>query len=466
MHTLTGLFSNCPIRSFRMTSDMLLKQNFSLEQIRLGPDFVDRLIRLLAFDPASDDIIGEYLLAFDVCHFPFIAYTTAKQLLKTRPSCLLLYNAYGLAESYRGNSVKAGQVLSMALSIRQEGSVLSAPEGLKLFQSWVWESLHRSEPKEALWRLVSTDGQISRRLTQEQDTSPNEDLLVRAGAVFSKRCEEALLRQDYEAAILSTSLLALLAYLSSGCKVELAIDVHRNLSAWFSSHALSDSASAELHAQTLVALLTYHVAHAPIVQPALVRRTLEPLLAQFPNNTLLLSVYAANEARFAIDDRVRDIMHNRALRGLSETSSIGWSFAIHYESLRNTHAGSTSHSIRSLYKRATGSTGAHCPALWRSYLQFEVAQLHKEMAVEVSKKPHKEQMERTRRSKVEDAKERVRETIYAALRNIPWCKDVTMVAFTEASDALDKRTRWELCKIMQEKELRFYVEPHEAEVHL
>jgi hypothetical protein len=268
--------------------------------------------------------------------------------------------------------------------------------------------------------------------------------MLQARSILSEACEKALLRQDFPSAVVSTSLLALYGYLSDNRNAEAAITAHQNLSTWFALHKLSTSPHAELNAQAIARLLTYHVTHAPIVKPALIRSALEPLITSFPDNTILLSLYAANEARFSIDDRVRGIMHRSALHASDSMTVAGWCFAIHFETLRGEIAG-TAHSIRALHKRAThaDASGAHAPALWGMYLRFEIAQL---------------QSERARNGKVGEAEARVKETFYQGLRSVPWCKDFVMVAFTEAGGVFGEEEAWKVYRVIQEKEVRVYVE--------
>jgi hypothetical protein len=270
--------------------------------------------------------------------------------------------------------------------------------------------------------------------------------MLHARSSLGEACEKALLRQDFPCAVVGTSLLALLAYLSNDRNAEAAITAHQHLSSWFALNKLSTSPHVELNAQAVARLLTYHVTYAPIVKPALIRSALEPLIASFPDNTILLSLYAANEARFSIDDRVRGIMHRSALHASDSTTIAGWCFAINFETMRGETAGSTSHSIRALYKRAThgDASGAHAPALWGMYLRFEIAQL---------------QIERAKNGKrVEEAEARVKETFYVGLRSVPWCKDFTMLAFTEVRGVFKEQELWKVYRVMQEKEIRLYVE--------
>jgi tetratricopeptide (TPR) repeat protein len=451
-------FSNYSAKSFQMTTELLFEQSFSLDRIQLDADFIRRLLKFLASDPVSEDIIGEYLLAFEAKHFPSEAFKTAKRLLKARPSSLRLYNAYGMVESRLGNSAKADQVFSMALSMQKGENVLSTPWSLELFNNWVWEALRRGEHEEALWRLVSPKGNLPSE--EFRNSCPWAEPAHRT---LSQITEHALLNHDYPTAITCTSLNSLLNYLTNGLSP--ALYPYAHLSDYFGSHRhLHTSPFEELRAQSLSAFLTHHAIHAPIVKPALIRTSLEPLIDVFPANTVLLSLYAANEARFAIDDRVRRVLDQSFLQP-DERSIAGWAFAIHYETLKGEMASSTSHSVRALYKRATDSTaGCRCPALWKAYVVFEIQCLHTERTRQqqqqrhANKKPRRDGKKSKWEMRIEEAGQRVKETFYAGLRNLPWCKEFVMFAFTDAGDVFGEEEKGKLYRVMQEKELRLYVE--------
>jgi hypothetical protein len=447
-------YASCDSRSMQMTSDLLFEHAFSLEGVKLRADFVRRVLKLVTASPSSDDVLGEYLLAFELRHFPFDVFKTAKQLLKSRPTSQRLYHAYGLVESRRGKSDQANKVFNMALSMGSAGSY----ESLKLLDSWVWEALRKGDQLEALWRLTSLSGKLPARSDPLRRPDPSN--LSIASTFLREACEKALLRQDYPSAIVGTSLLALMDYLSNNNEADAAIAAHQRLLDWFASNKLSASPYAELNAQAVARFLIFHVTHTAIVKPTLIRSAIEPLITLFPNNTILLSLYAANEARFAIDDRVRSILQQNALQRSEAASVAGWSFALNFETMRGEIAGSTSHSIRALYKRAThaDSSGAHSAMLWTSYLRFELAQLGIERDKCIHKKLGKDGKKRTWETRLGDAEVRVKETFYQGLRRLPWCKDFIMLAFTEARSVLGEEEMWKVYRVMQEKELRVYIE--------
>ncbi|KAL1800087.1 hypothetical protein ACET3X_000429 [Alternaria dauci] len=445
-------FSNYPAKSFQMTTELLFEQHFSLDGIRLDADFIRRLLKLLSSDPSSEDIIGEYLLAFESKHFPSEAFKTAKRLLKARPSSLRLYNAYGLAESRLGNSAKADQVFSMALSMQKGDDLLSAPWSTELFSNWVWEALRRGDHEEAYWRLVSPNGKLPD--AEYRNSSPWGQP---AYEKITQVTEHALLNHDYPTAIICTCLHVLIG--DTVRNTNPSLYPYARLREWFASHRLDTSAFEELRAQSLAHFLAYHATQAPIVKPSLIRGNLESVLDVFPANTILLSVYAANETRFAIDDRVRRVMEQSALDP-DERSIPGWAFAIHYETLKGERAGSTTHSIRALYKRATDSaTGSRCPALWKAYAGFELQCLRSEQTRQhVNKKPRRDGKKSKWEVRVEEAEQRVKDTFYSGLRNLPWCKEYIMFAFTDARDVFGSEEKIKLYRVMEEKELRLYIE--------
>jgi hypothetical protein len=159
-------YSACGLESVQVTSDLLFKQRFLLSGSRIRASFMRRLLKSIVTSHPSEDILGEYLLAFEFRHFPSEALKTGKQLLKARPTSQRLYNAYGIMESQRGESEKANRVFSMAMSMGKT-RLLNTYESLTLLSSWVWEALNNTDQGEALWRLVSSPGQLPPKQVME-----------------------------------------------------------------------------------------------------------------------------------------------------------------------------------------------------------------------------------------------------------------------------------------------------------
>ncbi|KAL1598657.1 hypothetical protein SLS60_007797 [Paraconiothyrium brasiliense] len=454
-------YAECPIRKFQSTPQLLFDQSFPKTPRIVDIAFVRKVLRLLDGEVLDGDSIGEYLLALEFQYFPTESFKTAKQLLKARPTSLRLYNAYGLVESRRNNHEKADQVFSAALSTQKGDTALSTNGSLELFYSWVWEALRRSDGEEALWRLVSPTGKAEK--VSGTEGAPNQTALLRAQRTLNDTCERALLASDFSRAAMATSLIAILTYFSGGEKPEAALSSFSHLFNWFSNHSMSQSPAAELHAQYVAQFLTLHTERARIVKPALLREALEPFIQKFPDNTILLSLYAANEARFAIDDRVRSILHHN-VQGKNRTI-VSWTFAIHHETLRGEISGSTSHSIRALIRKAEEDIGAHCPALWKHHVLFEIAEARKEHKQRPRYRPRKNGKRSKEENRKGEADKRVKDTFFRGLTHLPWCKDYMMMAFTHlGGEFLEQEDLRKVYNVMVEKELRLYVEIEELGV--
>jgi tetratricopeptide (TPR) repeat protein len=437
-------YSRSPLPSFHMTSDLLVQQSFSLESSQLEPGFVRNILKLLATALPGDEAIGEYLLAFESAHFPSEVAKTAKRLLKVNPTSVRLYTMYALTENKLGNTAKASQVFAAALAIKS-----SPADRLQLLLSYVWRALHSGDKPEALNRLLLADTKSPSSITSSHSS-------------LQTTLETALLASDLSSAVPCATLLALLSYLTSSHDASAALAVHANLTSWLISHRLHTSMHAETHAQSIAQFLARHISSTTIVRPDLMRSALSPYIALFPSNTLLLAIFAANEARFAIDDRVRGNVAR--VLDLSPTGSVNtWAFAIQHETLKGAVAGSTSHSIRALYHRATDvdAQGAHSPSLWKMWVRFEVVQLRSTHNIRVHKRPKRDGKKSKWEIRVEEQENRVRETFYEGLKRVPWCKDFIMLAFTDAREIFSNEELARLYSVMAEKEHRLYIELEE-----
>lgn len=245
--------------------------------------------------------------------------------------------------------------------------------------------------------------------------------------------DHSLSNAHYAVAILYTECLALLTYLQHDADIESALAVFHQTSERLAAHNLRSLPANELNHQSCAQLLFYHISHAKLFKPALARTELEASIALFPNNTIILSAYASNEARFRIDDRVRNIMRNVVLRERSN-KVVGWFFAIWHEMKRGEVGGSTSHSVRATFERAVESQ-PHSPALWRAYTLYELS--------------------------MNEAK-RAKKVFLRGLTKLPWCKAYMMLAFSRLRDAMSFDELRKVYNAMVEKELRIHVDIQEV----
>jgi hypothetical protein len=98
-------------------------------------------------------------------------------------------------------------------------------------------------------------------------------------------------------------------------------------------------------------------------------------------------------------------------------------------------------------------------------LSFELEQLSKEKGMRMKSRPRKDGKKSKWEIKIEDAEERVRETVYEGLKMVPWCKDFLMRAFTDAKVVFGDEELWRLYGVMMEKEIRLYTEMDGAGAH-
>jgi hypothetical protein len=178
-------------------------------------------------------------------------------------------------------------------------------------------------------------------------------------------------------------------------------------------------------------------------KPAQIRSFLQESIILFPHNTIFLSLFAWNESRFRIDDRVRDVLRHvidpkpTRVPSVPVTSHL---FAVSTELHRPVYSGSTQHSVRAVFERALSGDAENDNAanrsslsLWKLYILFELSRGNAA---------------------------RAKELFYRAMRACPWSKDILLlpVQHPHLREGFDF---WELRKIynvLTDKELRVHVE--------
>ena len=243
---------------------------------------------------------------------------------------------------------------------------------------------------------------------------------------------------SYSHAVFAIECMILFAYLRNAQSLSAATFAFKSNIALLSTHVSSSSSKHEYLYQSFARLIYYHATHTRLYKPSDIRSLLAENIARFPQNTIFLSLFAWNEARFRIDDRVRSVVKELVLRGSGDTKSQAQDsvmphfFAIYSELHRGVTFGSNISTIRSTFERAVESdSGTHCAGLWKLYFLFE----HSKSELERAKK-----------------------VFWRGLRACPWAKDLYMLAFEhlrgEVMGEADLRGIYEL---LGEKELRVHV---------
>ncbi|KKA20002.1 hypothetical protein T310_6000 [Rasamsonia emersonii CBS 393.64] len=432
----------------------------------IDPDWVRRALRLLVDASPADDALAEYVLAVEFVCDAKEAKKYAKSLLKRRSASLRLYNVYALMECQSGNSASAAHVWATTLSMSTSISDVQKLEYGPLWRTWVWESLDGRKQGEAVQLLLAIPGYtVDLKSLGDAPTSriasPAE--LLKSQRFLSESQEHSLAVQNYRAFVAWTDCLALLLYLTRSSDLGAAVDVYKSASERLAHVPQISKASVsyvdELLHQSRARLLYHHVVASHAYKPAQIRTLLHESISHFPHNTMFLSLYAWNESRFRIDERVRDVLRDitQDVRKHDTGQSVPVTshlFAIFHEIHRPVYSGSTLHSARAAFERAIGdpafwtggrsgladntNTGQSSLSLWKLYVLFELR--HRDMR-------------------------RAKDVFYRGMRACPWSKDLLLLAFRhlrgeDGGMGFDELRR--VYNVLEDKELRIHVEIDEA----
>ncbi|KAL3458616.1 NRDE-2, necessary for RNA interference-domain-containing protein [Aspergillus heterothallicus] len=406
-------------------------------------DWVRRTLRLLVEVMPSNEDLAEYTVAVEfVCNHKE-AKKYAKSLLKKRPSSLRLYNAYALMERRTGNSTAADHVRATAISMSKSFATEQQVDNVRLWHTWVWELLEARNTAHAAHLLICMpQGNIDLRGFPDQTSEPgfSPTNLLKIRNYLSETQEKAIANENPSIIKACTDCHAILIYLSNVKDLEKSLEAYTittdRLSSLPSSAEPFVSYSTQILHQARARLIQYHLRTSTLYKPASIRTLLTESITLFPHNTIFLSLFAWNESRFRMEERVRDIMRmitTRAndLKSLPASSSLLTSnsqipittllFSIYTELNRPLYAGSTLHSARAAFERAIGDQPSPSSkttprsssrtnssiTLWTLYIYLELS-----------------------RNEITRAKN----VFYRAMRACPWSKEIIMLAFTHLRD--------------------------------
>ncbi|KAF2843579.1 DUF1740-domain-containing protein [Patellaria atrata CBS 101060] len=439
-----NFLSRCPFGYFQSTIQNLLTFHCSDCLSKTELEWVERTLNLIA-NAVTDQNVAEYYLTFAFHFFPTNAVKIAKSLLKSRQQALRLYNMYALLEARRANTGTSNRVWSTAIS--KSKSVLSnQADVVFLWRSWIWETLRANDTSLAvhLLLLIGDDKFPKIPMNMEKPALTASGVLRSHQALVEGRDHALSLFNWYHFDAYSDCL-ALLHYFKNSGDLTAALDTYRQTSAMLETRNMTHSPANELIHQSRTDLLIYHAKHVRLFKPSVLRKALEESIRLFPNNTIFLSAFAANEVRFRIDDRVRTTLRDKVLTGENSTI-VGWSFAIHAEMHRGEGHGWTEHAIRATFEKAVENnkyvlpnhstlllevTGRHSIFLWTAFVLFELT--------------HR-------------PRERAKEVFFRGYRSLPWAKTYIMMAFRYLRHILTFDEQKALYRAMGEKELRVHID--------
>ncbi|KAL9037180.1 MAG: hypothetical protein Q9214_005813, partial [Letrouitia sp. 1 TL-2023] len=406
--------------------------------------WIYRVMAMLLHTAKLGERFVEYYLAFELEINPEVARKTAKALLKAQPSNLRLYNAYALVEYRLENVGTADRVIQKASEMRNKLDKDEVCNMISLCRTRTWQRLESSQSLDALQGIVEfsigpVEDAAPSTMTREYGTHDYESTTTTLKAqtnLIAIRNDMLSLKLPFHA-IECVECLILLAYLGNSHSTALATDTFkRNLLVLVTRFPL-DSSVEELIRQSFARILYWHATHKKLFSPAALRAFLTESIESFPRNSMFLSLYAWNETRFRIDDRVRSIISGIILRSVRSAptdnaeSIVTHVFAIWANIQRETSLGSNHQAVRETFERAFRSEcGAKCSGLWKIYFLFEYSRGE------------------TRRAK---------DVFYRGVTACPWVKELYWLAFeylkTEMTD-LELRNVYDM---MVDREIRIHV---------
>ncbi|KAE8379953.1 NRDE-2, necessary for RNA interference-domain-containing protein [Aspergillus bertholletiae] len=402
-------------------------------QSDVDPAWVSKVLRSLVEVMPRNDHLAAYAIAVEYTCDRKKAAKYAKSLLKKRPSSLWLYNVYALIECRSGNLEAANRVWETTLSMSQNSRTFSEGEKADTVLLWhtcIWEMMEAGSLDYVSY-LFNSMPQSSPSLKAPVDPKQNTfspTSLLKTHSLLSDSLETLLAAGKANAFMACTDCLAILAYLSNSRDLNKALQQYSNtfsrlatLPAQFESFR---SVSIELLHQARARLLYYHARTSSIYKPSQIRALLADSISLFPHNTIFLSLFAWNESRFRIEERVRDTIMDITTKANSCADHIlttqvpitSHLFSIFTELNRPVYSGSTPHSVRAAFEKAIGdqdpsnstqhstfSTARSNLTLWKLYILFELSQ--------------------------HDIN-RAKEVFYRGMRACPWSKELIMLAFS------------------------------------
>ncbi|KAI5783595.1 NRDE-2, necessary for RNA interference-domain-containing protein [Geopyxis carbonaria] len=319
--------------------------------------FVRHALRMLVFGLKHKDL-ALYCLAWTWVNFPEEAKSTAKALLGAFKTHLPLWSAYAQISWHASSPAAGRQVFTLALGMAASFSPDAARDALHLWHAWIWEELSLNNTPEALRLLLSIPSG-----TPQPDAAPSPAATLRARRHLESTEATLLAAGRATHAAAAHALRALLSHLS-GAPLDDTLALFPPFLAALRARPSLPPALSELTHLRRARLAHLAATTQKPFRPSTLRTVLDDGLTAFPASTPLLALYAWNEARTKIENRLR----TRLLAPATPAAAL---FAVWAElRMRQTPNG---HAVRSLFERAVERWGA-CAVVWRLYAGWEKEQ--------------------------------------------------------------------------------------------
>lgn len=351
----------------------------------------------------------------------------------------------------------AFRIYNVLLSIRLKDGDLGDATTIFTATQELYKSFQNTEDMVFIWRtwarfLVSeqrwTDARsfllgLQQKISTGSALQPAEwssdslEAYTASQSFLNGRLNELIGLEKWDHIAPAAECIVLLEYLFHDAGLEHAFVVYARLDLLLERRGLHQSPTNELIHQRKANLIAEHIRNAQKFNISAVRDELTKSVQTFPENTTILSVFAAYESLNRVDDRlrsrVREILSDDGLMSPSM-----WCFAIHYEIQRTVTLGATIHSIRAILERAVLSAkGCHSQLLWMLYVEFELEHL----AGEEENQPN-----------------RPKEVFLRGLQHLPWSKDYMLLAFDRVGISLTLHEQIRILRVILEKEIRTFAD--------
>ncbi|KAI8894965.1 NRDE-2, necessary for RNA interference-domain-containing protein [Globomyces pollinis-pini] len=361
-----------------------------------------------------------YLLWINYKLSPGLAEKMAKSLLKTLPMCLPLWNMYAQIVLNIKGVEKSRKIYQTTLAMFK-----SFPKEYQKDVDIIYKHLAILE-----WKAGNNEKSIQILVAYTElssiDMEPVSPIqLLKAKKFYTSHIDICLTTMDSNPNDFDKSMETGLCIIYNGALLELlthgldsAITFYNEIISRVNAGTLLE----ELLHQNLVNLVCESLEIATSFKPSVLRNVLEKALDSFPYNTLFLTMFGWNEGRTKLDNRVRGFVNRHLASHPSQSLS---TFAIWTELHQRSSPNASV--IRSLLTDALNTHGKFSISLWCLAIEFEIQA--------------KEQ-------------EKAKLLFYQAISNLPWCKNLYMMAFNRLRDVFTELELDSLLELMEEKELR------------
>lgn len=427
-------------------------------------DFVRRAILQLTSSPVyggSKEAMMEYCVGVEAAVDLKSGRKLARSFLKRQPDSMRLYNIYALLECKLDNFGAAEKVWSTALSMRQSLKSETARHAFILWCDWAYSymSLKKFHHAKILLSMMA-DASFDTagfKVQVEQEREPSAATQIKVEQHIKSEFEISRISAQNDVLPILVDLLAIQTYLSTSLRIESALEAYdaalRDIA---SLPTISRAVIEIIHDRRARLLLDHSTTFGQPFKPREHWQILFESARNFPDNVDLLLLQHFYSQKAGLVDRLRQVEstalqhHSRAEGG----SAIPCLFDVFVELNRPYYSGSTNHSIRVAFRRATekGSPGHNCTWLWKAYTLWELSLLHAESDTGTKS-----------RATVEGRAPRnheVVDTLYASLRACPWSKELYMTAFTSETlrNVIGTEALKQLADSMLERGLRLHVD--------